>query len=319
MTLNDSTQHIPASETIRIGTRGSRLARWQADWVAETLKAHHPGLNVQLVEIKTHGDRDRNSSLAAIGGAGLFTKEIQVALLDGRVDIAVHSLKDLPTDTVPGLRLAAVPPRESTADALIAPVSKTLEALPPGARVGTSALRRRAQVLSLRPDLHVENLRGNVETRLNAALDARLDAVLLAEAGLNRLGLTTHITETLGPPRFLPAVGQGALGLECRADHPAALAFLAPLDDPITHACVLAERALLSALGGGCVVPMAALARLVNGRLELHAAVLDADGREKLEDSASGDPRNPLELGRELAETLRARGADRLLSPFRDA
>lgn len=269
---------------------------------------------MQLVEIKTHGDRDRNSPLAAIGGAGLFTKEIQIALLDGRVDVAVHSLKDLPTEPVPGLKLGAVPERESTADALIAPGARTLEGLPKGARVGTGALRRRAQLLNLRPDLQVENLRGNVETRLNAALEGRLDAILLAEAGLNRLGLAGHVTQRLGPPTFLPAVGQGALGLECRSEDVGVLKKLATLDDPMAHACVVAERALLEALGGGCVVPMAALARVIEGRLVLHAVVLDPDGRERLEGSAEGALESPEALGREVAEGLRSRGAERLLS-----
>ncbi len=304
------------ARTVRIGTRGSRLARWQAEWVASSLKTHHPELDVQLVEIRTQGDRDRSSSLAAIGGAGLFTKEIQVALLDGRVDVAVHSLKDLPTDPVAGLTLAAVPPRESTADALIAPSARSLDALPQGARVGTSALRRRAQLLNLRPDLRIENLRGNVETRLNAALDGRLEAVLLAEAGLNRLGLDQHMTERLGPPRFLPAVGQGALGLECRAEDAPMLQTLAPLNDPITHSCVVAERALLRALGGGCVVPMGALASVQEGRLRLSVTILDPDGRQKLDGSEIGDVESPEALGRSLAESLRLQGAEALLAGF---
>src|SRR6476620_3489331 len=198
---------------IRIGTRGSRLARWQAEWVARRLLELHPGLRVELVEIKTLGDRDRNSPLAAIGGTGLFTKEIQRALADSAVEIAVHSLKDLPTQGPEGLTLGAVPPREDAADALIAPVHKTLDALPPGATIGTGSLRRRAQLLHLRPDLEVVGVRGNVETRLNRALEGTLDAVVLAEAGLRRLGLERHVTERLGPPRFLPAVGQGALGI----------------------------------------------------------------------------------------------------------
>jgi hydroxymethylbilane synthase len=299
---------------LRIGTRGSRLARWQSEWVAAELRRHHPGLDVVLVEIKTQGDRDRNSPLAAIGGAGLFTKEIQRALLDGRVDLAVHSLKDLPTLPAGNLTLAAVPPRESAADALIAPKHRSLDALPTGAHVGTSSLRRRALLLHARPDLRVENLRGNVETRLRAATEGALDAIVLAEAGLIRLGLGEHVTQQLSPPGFLPAVSQGALGLECRGDDSDTLDRVAPLDDPATRRAVTAERALLAALGGGCVVPLAALAREVAGQLALRAAVLDPDGRERLDASALGPLDDPESLGHHLAEDLRGRGADRLLA-----
>src|SRR4051794_36917851 len=209
MTLGATT----TPDRLRIGTRGSPLARWQAAWVAGRLGDLHPGLVVELVEIRTQGDRDRNSPLSAIGGTGLFTKEIHRALLDGTVDLAVHSLKDLPTQGPDGLALAAIPPREEAADALIAPADRRLDALKAGARVGTSSLRRRAQLHWLRPDLVVEELRGNVETRLKRALEGHLDAVILAEAGLRRLGLDRHVTERLGPPRFLPAAGQGALGI----------------------------------------------------------------------------------------------------------
>jgi hydroxymethylbilane synthase len=302
------------AQVLRIGTRGSRLARWQSGWVAGELRRLHPGLVVELVEIRTAGDRDRNSPLAAIGGVGLFTKEIQRALLDGRVEVAVHSLKDLPTLEVPGLVLGAVPARERSADALIAPRHRTLADLPAGARVGTSSLRRRAMLLHARPDLRVENLRGNVETRLRAADDGALDAVVLAEAGLSRLGLAAHVTERLGPPGFLPAVGQGALGLECRGDDATTLGRLAPLDDPDARRAVVAERALLAELGGGCVLPLGALATAgPGGRLALAAAVLDPDGRERLDASGDGPDDDPEGLGRAVAGRLRALGAARLL------
>src|SRR5512135_3262667 len=247
----------PHAATIRIGTRGSHLARWQAGWVADRLRALHPGLVVALVEIKTQGDRDRNTPLAAIGGLGLFTKEIQRALIASAVEVAVHSLKDLPTQGPEGLTLGAVPGRQDEADALIAPSHRTLDALPDGATVGTGSLRRRAQLLYLRPGLNVVGLRGNVETRLTQALEGKLDAVVLAEAGLRRLGLEQHVTERLGPPRFLPAVGQGALGVECRSDDATTLALLAPLDDPATHRAVIAERRALAELQGGCMIPLA--------------------------------------------------------------
>ncbi|MBX6314470.1 MAG: hydroxymethylbilane synthase [Isosphaeraceae bacterium] len=300
---------------IRIGTRGSHLARWQSSWVADQLQQHHPGLEVVLIEIKTQGDRDRNSPLAAIGGTGLFTKEIQRALIDGEVEVAVHSLKDLPTRGPEGLVLGAVPPREAWGDALIAPAHKTLEALPPGARVGTSSLRRRAMLLHARPDLQVVSIRGNVETRLKQALNGRLDGVVLAEAGLRRLDLERHVTQRLGPPEFLPAVGQGALGIECRADDAATRALLAPLDDPATHRAVRAERRLLAELEGGCIIPLGAWAREVAEGLALDAAVFDIDGRERLAASLMGPRDDPDALGRAVAQDLRQRGAERLLRP----
>ncbi|HEX8199394.1 MAG TPA: hydroxymethylbilane synthase [Isosphaeraceae bacterium] len=314
MTESASTGH---PDRVRIGTRGSQLARWQATWVAGALRRAHPGLLVELVEIKTQGDRDRNSPLAAIGGAGVFTKEIQRALAAGDVEVAVHSLKDLPTQGPEGLALGAVPAREDAADALIAPGHRTLDALPPGARVGTGSLRRRAQLLHLRPDLDVVSLRGNVETRLNQALDGRLDAVLLAAAGLRRLGLDRHVTQVLGPPGFLPAVGQGALGIECRADDASTRALLAPLDDPATHRAVLAERTTLAELEGGCLIPLAAWARETPEGLALDAAVFDPDGRECAATTASGARDEPEDLGRRVARELRRLGAERLLGRVR--
>jgi hydroxymethylbilane synthase len=324
-----------AKSKIRIGTRGSHLARWQAEWVADRLRALHPGLNVELIEIKTQGDRDRNTPLAAMttGGTGLFTKEIQRAVADGSVDVAVHSLKDLPTQVTDGLTLAAVPPREDVADALIAPGYRTLDALPSGARVGTSSPRRRAQLLYRRPDLDVVTLRGNVETRLNQALDGRLDAVVLAWAGLKRLGLAGHVTHRLEPPEFLPAVGQGALGIECRRDDADVLALLQPIDDPATHRAVRAERAALAELEGGCIIPMAAWAREVEdddregksaGRSEnsspvlaIDAVVLDPDGRERIAVSLRGPRDDPDRLGQRAAQILRDRGAEPLLQRAR--
>jgi hydroxymethylbilane synthase len=302
--------------TIRIGTRGSRLARWQADWVAERLQMLHPGLAVDLVEIKTQGDRDRNSPLAAIGGVGLFTKEIQRAVADGSVDVAVHSLKDLPTQGPADLILAAVPEREDVADALIAPVYQTIDALPNAGRVGTSSPRRRAQLLFLRPDLEVVTVRGNVETRLNQALEGRLDAVVLAWAGLNRLGLERHVTQRLGPPEFLPAVGQGALGIECRRDDPAVLTLLEPLDHPATRRAIRAERATLAALEGGCTLPMAAWARDVEDdgpALALDAVVFDPDGRARVTVALVGPRDDPDDLGRRAARALLDQGATPLL------
>jgi hydroxymethylbilane synthase len=306
---------------IRIGTRGSRLARWQAEWVAERLRAFHPGLEVELVEIRTQGDRDRNSPLAAIGGVGLFTKEIQRAVLDEMVDLAVHSLKDLPTQGPADLILAAIPAREEVADALIAPAHQTLDALPQGARVGTSSPRRRAQLLFRRPDLEVVTLRGNVETRLNQALEGRLDAVVLALAGLKRLGLARHVTQRLEPPEFLPAVGQGALGIECRRADQDVLTLLQPLDDPATHRAVRAERTVLAELEGGCIIPLAAWARDIKeeddasstSMLALDAVVLEPDGKARVAVALRGLSDRPEELGRLAAKGLRDQGADGFL------
>jgi hydroxymethylbilane synthase len=315
----------PDKVTIRIGTRGSHLARWQADWVADRLRRLHPGLTVELVEIKTQGDRDRNSPLAAIGGVGLFTKEIQRAVVSGSVDVAVHSLKDLPTQGPTDLILAAVPVREDVSDALVAPTAQTLENLSAGARVGTGSPRRRAQVLFLRPDLELVPLRGNVETRLNQAVEGRVDAVVLASAGLRRLGLERHVTQRLGPPAFLPAVGQGALAIECRRDDASVLTLIEPLDDSRSRHAVRAERAVLATLEGGCALPLAAWARDVDGdevslerrMLALDAAVYDPDGRDRVVVALQGTFADPEDLGRRAAQALRDRGAEALLNRMR--
>jgi len=310
---------------LRIGTRGSRLARWQAEWVANRLRSYHPGLNVGLIEIRTQGDRDRNSPLAAIGGTGLFAKEIQRAVLDGSVDVAVHSLKDLPTQSPDELVLAAIPRREDVADALIAPVHQTLQALPAGSRIGTSSLRRRAQLLYLRPDIQVTTMRGNVETRLNRALEGKLDAVVLAWAGLHRLSLHRHVTQRLAPPDFLPAAGQGALGIECRVEDTTTRTLLIPLDDAPTHRAILAERTTLAEMKGGCLIPMAAWARDIDvdinvdkpGQLALDAAVFDPDGCAHIAVTLTGPREDPCELGLRAARALRAQGAEPLLERIR--
>jgi hydroxymethylbilane synthase len=307
---------------IRIGTRGSHLARWQADWVAEQLRGLHAGLTVELVEIKTQGDRDRSSPLAEIGGIGVFTKEIQRALLENSIDLAVHSLKDLPTQPSNELFLAAVPARGDLADALIAPTFKTLEALPRAARIGTGSSRRRAQLLVLRPDLDVVSIRGNVETRLKYALDGQLHGVVLACAGLQRLELEDHITQRLGPPSFLPAVGQGALGLECRRGDIAVETLVKPLNNDSTYRAVLAERALLAALQGGCTLPIAAWARDLdtvdaergNAMLAIDAGVFALDGSQRFVVSLQGPREEPEVLGCRAAHALIDRGASSLLA-----
>lgn len=311
-----------ATTTVRIGTRGSALARWQSEWVADRLRVAHPGLTVTLVEIRTRGDRDRNSPLAQIAGGssgtGLFTKEIQNALIDRSVEIAVHSLKDLPTAGPDTLTLGAIPEREDPTDALISPIHKTLAALPEGATVGTGSMRRRAMLMNARPDLHVVGIRGNVETRLGKASSGELDAVVLAGSGLNRLGLDGQITERLGPPRFLPAVGQGALGIECRADDEQTISLLAALDHQPTRLAVLAERACLAELEGGCMVPLAAWGREVEEGLALDVSVFDPDGRERIDCARVGPRSDPAGLGRLVAGELLALGAGRLLRAARE-
>ena len=304
---------------LRIGTRGSALARWQADWVADRLRTIHQHMEVQMVVIKTRGDQDRSSPLSEMGGVGVFTKEIQRALLEDAIDVAVHSLKDLPTSGPDELTLGAVPIRETPADALIAPRHGLLASLPTAARVGTGSLRRKAQLLNARSDLRVLPLRGNVETRLNQALDGTLDAVVLAEAGLKRLGLEMRVTERLTPPAFLPAVGQGALGIECRRLDRLTLDLLAPLDDPSTRRAVVAERRLLAELEGGCLIPLAAWAREEpQDILRLDAALFSLDGLRRLSCSISGPIASPPEeVGFACAQNLREQGAEELLRSIR--
>jgi hydroxymethylbilane synthase len=316
---------VVVANTIRIGTRSSRLARWQANWVGDRLQQIDPESKVELVEIKTLGDRDRNLALAAGGGAGLFTKEIQRALQDNLVDVAVHSLKDLPTQEPADLKLAAIPLRDDVADALIAPVHRTLDALPLAARVGTSSPRRRAQLLWLRPDLDIVTLRGNVEARLKRVVQGELDAVVLAWAGLRRLGLAHFVTQRLEPPQFLPAAGQGALAVECRRNHESMLGLLGRLDDPVALRAVRAERVLLAELQAGCAIPLAAWARdiedtetpLDRPELALDAALFSPDGRTRIAAALRGPREDPDNLGHCVARALRDQGASLLLNGLR--
>ena len=297
---------------MKIGTRGSRLALWQANFVADALRPLTPG-PVELEQIQTSGDRVRDVPLAQVGGIGVFTKEIQRALLDRTVDVAVHSLKDLPTLPVEGLVLAAVPPRAATGDVFISRRHRRFEELPTGASVATGSLRRRSQLLHRRSDLRLLDIRGNVETRLRKLDEAGLDALVLAQAGLERLGLGTAITHVLDAVWMLPAVGQGALGLECRADDADTLALVRQLDHPPAHQAVTAECAFLFALGGGCLVPIGALATVANDGLTLRGAVLPPDGSKRIEGSVTGPAAEAEALGRQLAADLLAKGARELL------
>jgi hydroxymethylbilane synthase len=280
-------------------------------------------LKVELVDVKTHGDRDRNSPLAAIGGIGLFTKEIQHAVLRRSVDVAVHSLKDLPTQGPPDLILAAVPTREDIADAVVAADHHDLQTLPMGTRIGTSSPRRRAQVLHKRPDLDVHPIRGNVESRVRQVLERKIDAIVLAWAGLHRLGLHQHVTQRLEPPEFLPAAGQGALGIECRRDDRETAELLHLLDDPVTHNAVIAERTILADLEWGCLIPMAAWAREPTDKagetnlLALDAALFDLNGRTRVAVTLTGPRDDPQGLGKLAARALRAQGAERILQQAR--
>jgi hydroxymethylbilane synthase len=298
---------------LRIGTRGSRLALWQADFVASLLRRLPSAPPVEMVIIQTAGDQVRDMPLSQIGGDGVFTKEIQRALLDRAVDVAVHSLKDLPTTYVEGLCLAAVPQRGPTGDAFVSRRHRTFAVLPSGAVVATSSLRRRAQVLYRRPDLSLVNIRGNVETRLRKLVEQDLDALILAQAGLERLGLGEHICEILDPGWMLPAVGQGALGLECRADDSATLTLLEPLNHPATRQAVLAERSLLKALGGGCQVPIGAAAAVHGDTLTLRGVVIRPDGTHRIEGQLAGPNTDAEEIGRGLAGELLNCGAAELL------
>ena len=304
---------------IRLGTRASPLARWQADWVAAALARH--GCKVELVPITTRGDQEQAGPIERIaGGQGVFTKELQRALLDGRVDLAVHSLKDLPTDPVPGLCLAAVPEREACGDALVSGNRVTLERLPVGAIVGTGSLRRQAQLLHVRPDLQFVDVRGNIDTRLRKLAEGQFAALVLAEAGLKRLGLSEHITHILPKSVMLPAIGQGALGLETREDDRATRAAVGLLDDPNSHCAVLAERTLLATLRGGCLAPVGAWGRIEDdGRLHLDAIVLSRDGRETIvgRGEAELNRANAETLGRSVADSLLAQGAAELIQASR--
>jgi len=302
------------SSPLRIGTRGSPLARWQAEWVAARLR--ELSVDVELVFITTQGDV-RAGPLGEIGGQGLFTKEIQRALLAKEVDIAVHSLKDLPTEPVQGLILGAIPTRESPGDVLVTARANDLASLPHGARVGTGSLRRRSQLLHFRPDLQVLEIRGNVETRLRKLEEGEFDAIVLAEAGLTRLGLQDRITQVLPKDVMLPAVGQGALAIEIRADDERSWQAVAPLDHPETRAAVTAERAMLAELRGGCLAPVGAWGRVADDTVYLDGVVLSADGKRKILATESGLFEYANTVGMAVAIALQDQGADQLIAGSR--
>jgi len=298
---------------LRIGTRGSRLALAQSEWVKARIEARRPHIRVELVRIKTTGDKILDSPLSKIGGKGLFVKEIEEALLDGRVDLAVHSMKDVPAELPDRLFLTAFPEREDPGDALISADERTLDRLPPKARVGTSSLRRAAQLLHVRPDLELVSLRGNVDTRLQKVESGELHAVVLAAAGLRRLGLADRIAQILPPEVILPAVGQGALGLEARQDDHETIRVLDFLNHEPTEITVRAERAFLKKLEGGCQVPIAGFARLEGDRIHFRGMVAELDGSKLFKEEAQGPTDQPEAIGIACARSLLASGADKVL------
>ncbi|WP_258360549.1 hydroxymethylbilane synthase [Moorella sulfitireducens (nom. illeg.)] len=304
-------------QEIKVGSRDSELARMQARWVIEALEKAWPDLTCRLVTFKTKGDKILDVALARIGDKGLFTKELEVALLDGVIDMAVHSMKDMPTSLPEGLVIGAVGPREEPADVLISPAGYTLATLPVKARVGTSSLRRKAQLANVRPDLELVDLRGNVPTRLAKMEREGLEAIVLAAAGVKRLNHGRLIAEVLPYNICLPAVGQGAIGVEIRAGDEKIARLVAAVNHPPTAAAVQAERAYLRALEGGCQVPIGALAVVESESLVLMGMVASLDGRKVLRDFISGSTANPEASGRELARKLLARGADALLQEVR--
>jgi hydroxymethylbilane synthase len=303
---------------IRIATRGSPLALWQAEHVAAKLEVLHPGLKVSLLTMKTRGDKLLDAPLAKVGGKGLFVKELEIGLLDGRADLAVHSLKDVPVEFPEGLELALVMEREDPRDAFVSNRYDSLAAMPAGTLVGTSSLRRQTQIRERYPELRVDWLRGNVNTRL-AKLDAGdYDAIILAASGLQRLGFDARIRAPIAPEECLPAIGQGVLGIEIRTDDDELRELIAPLAHPETAIRVTAERALNQTLNGGCQVPIAGYAELEGDQLHLRGLVGQPDGSEILRAEIRGSSSRAHELGVELAQQLLALGADRILDALRE-
>ncbi len=297
---------------LRIGTRGSLLAKWQAEYVRKQLFAG-AGVETEIVIIKTSGDKQQMSPLSQIGGKGIFIKELEEALLEETIDLAVHSVKDVPTDTPSRLMFPAVCRREDVRDCLVAANGATLASLRQGARVGTGSLRRQAQLRHMRPDLDVRDLRGNVDTRLRKVESGEYEAVMLAKAGLDRLGWSGRITETLSPEVFLPAVGQGAIAVECRLKDTEAAEVVAGLDDAESRTAIIAERSLLAALHGGCQVPLGAWARIERGELVMEACVCSVDGVQYIKQRATSAPEQAAELGGHMATLLMDAGAQNIL------
>jgi hydroxymethylbilane synthase len=302
------------NNTLRIATRKSALALWQANHVRDLLLDAHPGIEIELVKIVTRGDRILDRPLAEIGGKGLFLKELERAMLDGEADLAVHSMKDVPAAMADGLVLEAVLPRANPFDALVSRDGRPLAKLPAGSRIGTSSLRRKSQLLALRSDLTVEDLRGNVDTRLRKLDEGQYDAIILACAGLERLGLGERVTETLRPPDFLPASTQGIIGLQCRQDDAATQALIKPLAHDDTMAVASAERAVANVLEATCQVPLAAHAALSNGKVRLEAMVGTPDGAQCVSAAGEAPAAQAVQLGERIAAELLENGAGEIMA-----
>jgi hydroxymethylbilane synthase len=301
-------------DTVVIATRGSKLALWQAEWVRSLLLELKPTLTVELLKIKTTGDKILDVPLAKVGGKGLFVKEIEEAMLRGEADLAVHSMKDVPTELPEGLHLGAILKREDPRDAFVSTKASSFRDLPEGARVGTSSLRRSCQLKSIRPGISIEMLRGNLDTRIRKLDEGQYDAVILAAAGMKRLGFEDRITQVLEPDVSLPAIAQGAVGIECRADDDFINGLIAPLRHEETTVCVTAERACLKRLEGGCQVPIAAHARLVEGRVVMDGLVGSVEGDLIVRAHREAAPEEAEQLGLSIAEELLGKGADRILA-----
>ena len=297
---------------LRIGTRGSLLAKWQAEFVRKQLFAA-AGVETEIVIIKTAGDKLQGAPLSQIGGKGVFVKELEEALLEETIDLAVHSVKDVPTDVPSRLSFPAVCRRDDVRDCVVAANGTTIANLRKGARVGTSSLRRQSQIRHMRQDLDVRDLRGNVDTRLRKVESGEYEAILLAKAGLDRLGLSQRITEILNPEQFLPAVGQGAIAIQCRVKDSEAADVVSRLDDVETRNAIVAERALLKAVEGGCQVPLGAWARVERDQLVMEACVCSADGTQCIRQRVAGSPSQAAELGEQLARLLFENGAQAIL------
>jgi hydroxymethylbilane synthase len=307
-----------SSRTVRIATRSSQLALWQADHVAALLKSADESLTVEIVHIRTEGDQNQQDPLRQFGGTGVFTREVQTAVLDRRCDIAVHSLKDLPTESAAGLTLAAVPGRAPRCDALIMPEGSgqiaSVDRLPHAARIGTGSPRRQAQLLHARSDLQMLEIRGNVETRLRKLDSGDFDAIVLAEAGLRRLGLASRISLVMEPPTMFPAIGQGALGLECREDDEETQHVLSLISNAEVTTSITAERALLRELRAGCHAPLGAWAELTDSELSLTGVLLSTDGVHRLEATCTGNADTAAAIGIEVAQRLLAQGGEELVA-----
>ncbi len=312
MNFNMSEQNESFQGKIRLGTRSSQLALWQSRWVQHALK--QLGFEVELVLIKTEGDQ-QSGSLSQIGGQGVFTKQLQLALLDHQIDLAVHSLKDLPTADHPELEIAAIPVREDRADAFVSCEFASLDALPSGAMLGTGSVRRSAQILHLRPDLIINDIRGNVDTRLQKLDRGEYAAIILAAAGLNRLGLHDRIKQRFSTAEILPAVGQGALGLEIRSNDSVARGAVIQLNDPASYFAAMAERSMLRRLFAGCLSPVGVDSVLHDDRLTQTGIVLSRDGSVSIKAEASGKLTDGIAIGHQLADNLIRQGADKLLRP----